>query len=95
MGVGKSFLLLVALAMTGCTSIGPGASIMGSGMTIDFDRCLVEEIEGHDMVTMPQAGWAGIENGNLLRLAQDQFDAFVTVDRNSSVNRIVRTSPLP
>ena len=27
-------------------------------------------------------GWAGIKNGNLLRLAEKQFDAFVTVDRN-------------
>ena len=31
---------------------------------------------------MPQAGWAGIQNGLLLRHAQDQFDVFVTVDRN-------------
>jgi hypothetical protein len=29
-----------------------------------------------------QAGWAGIQNGELLRLAQTQFDVFVTVDRN-------------
>ena len=36
------------------------------------------------MVTVPQAGWAGIQNGELLRLAQAQFDAFVTVDRNLS-----------
>ena len=36
------------------------------------------------MVTVPQAGWAGIQNGELLRLAQAQFDVFVTVDRNLS-----------
>ena len=36
------------------------------------------------MVTVPQAGWAGIHNGELLRLAQAQFDVFVTVDRNLS-----------
>lgn len=29
-------------------------------------------------------GWAGTKNGELLRLAQGRFDAFVTVDRNLS-----------
>ena len=29
-------------------------------------------------------GWAGIKNGELMRLAEEEFDAFVTVDRNLS-----------
>jgi len=49
-----------------------------------IDRRLATEIEGHEVVTVPQAGWAGIQNGELLRLAQAQFDVFVTVDRNLS-----------
>ena len=49
-----------------------------------IDRRLAKEIEGHEVVTVPQAGWAGIQNGELLRLAQAQFDVFVTVDRNLS-----------
>ncbi len=49
-----------------------------------IDRRLAKEIEGHEVVTVPQAGWAGIENGELLRLAQAQFDVFVTADRNLS-----------
>ncbi|MSQ77020.1 MAG: hypothetical protein EXR97_01005 [Nitrospiraceae bacterium] len=49
-----------------------------------IDRRLAREIEGHEVVTVPQAGWAGIKNGELLRLAQAQFDVFVTVDRNLS-----------
>jgi len=49
-----------------------------------IDRRLAKEIEGHEVVTVPQAGWAGIQNGALLRLAQAQFDVFVTVDRNLS-----------
>jgi len=48
------------------------------------DRRLAKEIGGHEVVTVPQAGWAGIQNGELLRLAQAQFDVFVTVDRNLS-----------
>lgn len=49
-----------------------------------IDRRLAKEIEGHEVVTVPQAGWAGIENGELLEIAQTQFDVFVTVDRNLS-----------
>jgi hypothetical protein len=29
-------------------------------------------------------GWAGIMNGELLTLAEQQFEAFITVDRNLS-----------
>jgi len=49
-----------------------------------IDRRLTKEIEGHDVVTVPQGGWAGTQNGELLRRAQEQFDVFVTVDRNLS-----------
>ena len=49
-----------------------------------IDRRLAREIEGHGVVTVPQAGWEGIRNGELLRLAQEQFDVFITVDRNLS-----------
>lgn len=48
------------------------------------DRRFAKEITGHEVVPVPQAGWAGIKNGELLTLAQEQFDAFVTVDRNLS-----------
>jgi hypothetical protein len=29
-----------------------------------------------------EAGWAGVKNGELLRLASDRFDVLITVDRN-------------
>jgi uncharacterized protein (DUF433 family) len=45
---------------------------------------LAEEIKDHEVVTVPEAGWAGIKNGELLRLAQAQFDVFITVDQNLS-----------
>lgn len=48
------------------------------------DRRLASEISGHDVHTVPQMGWAGIKNGELLTLAEKQFEAFVTVDRNLS-----------
>jgi len=35
----------------------------------------------HDAVTVPEHGWAGLVNGALLRAADAEFDAFVTLDR--------------
>lgn len=47
-----------------------------------IDRRLARELLGHAVTTVPQRGWAGIKNGQLLALAQTEFDVFVTVDRN-------------
>jgi hypothetical protein len=33
------------------------------------------------VTTVPEAGWAGTKNGELLRLAAARFDAFVTIDQ--------------
>ena len=35
----------------------------------------------HDAVTVPEHGWAGRINGALLRAADAEFEAFVTLDR--------------
>lgn len=55
-------------------------------MRVLLDECLPRRLKrlitGHDVVTVPEAGWAGRGNGDLLRLASEAFDAFVTVDRN-------------
>ena len=46
-------------------------------------RHLVREIAGHDISTVQQRGWAGLKNGDLLRVAADaHFDVLVTADRN-------------
>jgi len=46
------------------------------------DQRLARDIRGHDVRTVPEAGWAASSNGDLLARAQHEFDAFVTVDRN-------------
>ena len=46
------------------------------------DRRLATDIQGHDVKTVPDAGWAALKNGELLARAQHEFGAFVTVDRN-------------
>jgi hypothetical protein len=49
-----------------------------------IDRRLAKDLGGHDVRTVPQMGWAGIKNGALLTLAENEFDVFITVDRNLS-----------
>lgn len=45
-------------------------------------RRLLRSFVGHDVQTVQDAGWAGIKNGELLRLAhQAGFEAFVTGDQ--------------
>jgi hypothetical protein len=35
----------------------------------------------------PRCGWAGIKNGDLLKLAEKEYDVFITVDRKLSVQQ--------
>lgn len=54
------------------------------------DRRLARELTGHQVTTAPLKGWAGIQNGELLKLAEKEFDVFVTVDRNLSFQQNVQ-----
>jgi predicted nuclease of predicted toxin-antitoxin system len=51
-----------------------------------LDECvdwrLAREIPGHNVKTARQMRWTAIKNGELLALATEHFDVFVTVDRN-------------
>ena len=38
-----------------------------------------------EVITVSYRGWTGKENGELLRLAADEFDAFITMDGKHSV----------
>ena len=57
-------------------------------MKVLLDECvdwrLSREIVGHDVKTARQMGWLTIKNGELLALASEHFDVFVTVDQNLS-----------
>jgi hypothetical protein len=48
------------------------------------DRRFAKEPPEHFVKTVPQMGWATIKNGELLALAEKEFDVFITVDRNLS-----------
>ena len=57
-------------------------------MRLLLDECLpkdlARELPGHVVKTVPQAGWASISNGRLLRLIAEsgKFDVFLTMDKN-------------
>lgn len=54
-------------------------------MKILLDECvpppLARYLEDHQVQTVPQAGWASTVNGPLIRLAESEFDVFITVDK--------------
>jgi hypothetical protein len=51
-----------------------------------LDECLPkklrQELTGHNVITVPEQVWAGKKNGELLQLAEDEFDVFITIDQN-------------
>ena len=55
-------------------------------MRILLDECLPKklkfEINAELVQTVPEAGWAGKQNGELLKLAEAGFDVFLTNDQN-------------
>ena len=55
-------------------------------MRILLDECVPWPIQkllgGHECVTVKQRGWMGIKNGDLLGLAEGEFDLFVASDQS-------------
>jgi predicted nuclease of predicted toxin-antitoxin system len=55
-------------------------------MKILLDECLPKKLKkdftNHEVNTVPEMGWAGKKNGELLLLAENHFDIFITTDQN-------------
>lgn len=55
-------------------------------MKVLLDECLPkklkQEVNAEFVTTVPEFGWASIKNGALLRLAEQEFDVFLTNDQN-------------
>lgn len=55
-------------------------------MKIILDECVPSIVKrglpAHNVVTVQEAGWAGVKNGKLLRLVAAEYDVFVTSDKN-------------
>jgi predicted nuclease of predicted toxin-antitoxin system len=58
-----------------------------------LDECLPKRLKrdlvGHWARTVPEMGWASKTNGELLTLAEADFEVFLTVDRNLSFQQDV------
>ena len=57
-------------------------------MRVLLDECLPRRLKrhlpAHEAWTVPEAGWGGKKNGDLLRAAAGRFEAFLTIDSNLS-----------
>ena len=51
-------------------------------------------LPGHQVRTVGEAGWSGVKNGKLLALAANEFDVFVTVDKNTPFQQTHLTLPI-
>ena len=57
-------------------------------MKLLLDECLPQRVRyffieaGHECETVRDAGFSGKENGELLALAEENFDALITIDKN-------------
>lgn len=65
-------------------------------MKVLIDECLPKRLKalfvecGHDCETVRDAGFSGKANGELLALAENNFDVLVTIDRNIRYQQNVR-----
>ena len=48
---------------------------------------LVAELTGHEVRTVGQLGWKGLENGQLLGRAAGQFDVLISMDKNLPIEQ--------
>jgi hypothetical protein len=66
-------------------------------MRVLLDECLPRklklELTGHETKTVPEMGWAGLKNGELLQTTAGHFDVFITVDRNLQAQQRVGLLP--
>jgi predicted nuclease of predicted toxin-antitoxin system len=68
-------------------------------MRILLDECLpkdlARQLPGHTVKTVPQAGWASVSNGKLLRLIAEsgKCEVFLTVDKRLAQQNPVRALP--
>jgi hypothetical protein len=67
-------------------------------MRILLDECLPRKLKfdfaGHDLATVPEIGWRGLENGELLRRAATAFDAHESIDQGLTYQQNLQGSEL-
>lgn len=67
-------------------------------MKILLDECLprrlVRDLNRHNVTTVPRQGWAGVTDAELLKLADGEFDIFITIDSNLAFQQNLKSSAL-
>lgn len=68
-------------------------------MRVLLDECLPRGLTHafgaeHQVTTVPEQGWAGKNNGELLQLASPAFDVFVTIDRGLPYQQHLVSRPI-
>ncbi len=67
-------------------------------MKIFLDHCapkrLLRLLSDHEVKTAYQMGWAAKKNGELLKLVENEFEVFLTVDQNLRHQQNLMSSPL-
>jgi len=56
---------------------------------------LKADFKGHGVETVPEVGWQGKKNGDLLNLVEGKFDAFITSDQNLQYQLNLRNTKVP
>ena len=63
-------------------------------MRVLLDECLPRKLKndltGHDVSTVPEMQWRGLKNGELLRLAENTFEVFITADQGMRYQQNLR-----
>jgi hypothetical protein len=57
-------------------------------------RRLRRYLPDHEVWTVVEMGWGGVKNGKLLGLAAQQFDVFLTADKNLASQQNLKTLPV-
>ena len=67
-------------------------------MKLLLDECVVHDLKkdlvGHEVSTVVEAGFSGLENGELLRAAAAEYDVLITVDRNLLFQQNITSLPI-
>lgn len=67
-------------------------------MRVLFDECvpapLANDLIGHEVFTVEDAGLKGLKNGALLTAASEKYDVLITVDRGYEHQQNVSALPL-
>ncbi|HEX5886900.1 MAG TPA: DUF5615 family PIN-like protein [Pyrinomonadaceae bacterium] len=67
-------------------------------MKLLLDECVARDLKrdlvGHEVSTVVEAGFGGLENGELLRAAAAEYDVLITVDRNLPFQQNVASLPI-